>query len=333
MTLNKIFASHMVFAAHRPIRIYGEGTGTVTVEFAGIKKTLTSKQPRWMVEFPAMEYGGPFCLNVTFEDETICLEDIYIGLVYLFAGQSNMQFKLRESNTPTDSYRSNTMLRLFTTKRLEENEYFSPEDGWVVCKKEQVENWSALAYLAGNEVSASKQVAVGAIACYQGASVIESWVPKGTFEAMDIHIPIEQKTNSHTRADYAAWNGDGTLYSFALSQVIPFSISAVIWYQGESDSSPSEGLVYCDELAAMIDIWRKDFQNDSLPFIIIQIADNINVDALGWRRIQQAQLDVQTKRPWVTTVTCADVCENDDIHPKTKDKLAHRIAAALLKKE
>ena len=31
----------------------------------------------------------------------------------------------------------------------------------------------------------------------------------------------------------------------------------------------------------------------------------------------------------VSVVASADVCEHDDIHPKTKDKLANRIAAVL----
>ena len=88
MKLNKIFTSHMVFARHLPIKIYGEGSGVVEIYFAGHKKTLISKKDKWMVEFPPMEYGGPYSMEVVFEDRQVVLEDIYIGEVFLFAGQS-----------------------------------------------------------------------------------------------------------------------------------------------------------------------------------------------------------------------------------------------------
>ena len=133
MKLNSIFTSHMVFAKGLPIRIYGEGSGTVQVRFCGCKKTITSHEQKWLVEFPPMEYGGPYSMEVIFEDKTIVLEDIYIGEVILFAGQSNVQFKMEESNTPTEQYQSNCKLRLFSTDRIEKTDYFTASDGWVVC--------------------------------------------------------------------------------------------------------------------------------------------------------------------------------------------------------
>lgn len=330
MTLNKIFSSHMVFARRLPIRIYGEGSGVVQINFVGYKKILISEDDKWIVEFPPMEYGGPYSMEVIFEDEKIVLEDIYIGEVFLFAGQSNMQFKMKESNTPIDLYNSNNKLRLYSTDRIEKSDYYTSDDGWVICEKEQVGNWSAIAYLTGNEISKTKNIAVGAIACYQGASVIESWVPKGAFK--EINIPEDKKYIDHTVKDFSAWNSEGTLYSYALSQVVPFSVSAVVWYQGESDATQEEGLVYCDELSVLINVWRKDFYNPNLPFVIVQISDNIQRAAIdnGWSLIQKAQIDIQSKSPNVKTVISADVCENNDIHPKTKDKLAQRISNVIL---
>ena len=114
MKLNKIFTSHMVFARNLPIRVYGEGLGNVEIQFAGKTKTLNSKNENWIVEFEPMEYGGPYSMEVKFDDNTVVLEDIYVGEVFLFAGQSNMQFKLGTSNTPEELYRSNDKLRFFS---------------------------------------------------------------------------------------------------------------------------------------------------------------------------------------------------------------------------
>ena len=90
-----------------------------------------------------------------------------------------------------------------------------------------------------------------------------------------------------------------------------------------------EGKVYADELAELIRIWRRDLLNDKLPFIVIQIANFIR-GGEGWPYIQQAQIDIQSKAPFVKTIISADVCEDDDIHPPTKHKLAERMTKCLL---
>ena len=115
-------------------------------------------------------------------------------------------------------------------------DHYVPDDGWVICDKEYVGYWSALAYLASVEVSLAKDVAIGVIACYQGASVIESWVPERTFDKIGISLLPEEKFDDHYDETFGMWNGDGFLYNFSLCQVIPYQLSTVIWYQGESDA-------------------------------------------------------------------------------------------------
>lgn len=262
-------------------------------------------------------------------EETILLEDVCIGYVYLFAGQSNMQFKLRESNTSSDQWNTESMLRLFSTDRIEANEVFSSKDGWLPCHQDTAGDWSAIAYLTGMNIVKRNSVPVGAIACYQGASVIESWVPSHLFADHGIDIPISEKHIDHTHPNYASWNGNGTLYQYALAQVIPFSLSGIIWYQGESDTSAAEGTVYAEELCLLIDQWRKDFQDPTLSFVIIQIADFLSRSDEGWRMIQNAQKNAVSRREHVYMIPCADICENDCIHPPTKNLLADRIADLL----
>ena len=331
MKLNSIFTSHMVFAVGKPIRIYGEGKGSVEISFASHRKEIVSTSENWFVEFPPMEYGGPYEMRVVLEDETVVLDDIYIGDVYLFSGQSNMQFKLKDSSTPKSAYETNGKLRMYSTDRLQEGEYYTSADGWVMSDKDYVGNWSAITYLVGNGLSKKKQVGVGAIACYQGASVIESWVSKGTLEKANINLPIDQRSADHVFEEFAAWNGDGVLYSHALSQVIPYSINGVVWYQGESDSSEEESNVYAAELVELIKLWRRDFRDDELPFVVIQLANFDQRPDIAWSNIQKAQWEVQSMLPNVKTVICADVCEDDSIHPQTKDGLAQRVVEVLNK--
>lgn len=329
MKLAPIFSDHMVFAAKKSIRIYGEGEGCGHLSFAGQECSFEAKDGAWMVELSPMEYGGPYTLEVQLAGERRILCDIYIGEVYLFAGQSNMQFKMKESATPKDLYEDLPALRLFSTERIEKTDHYTPRDGWVQAEEAMVAEWSAIGYLTGRLMSKEKGIAIGAIACYQGASVIESWVPKGYFEDLGIGVPPEVRFHDHTT--YSDWNKDGRLYEYALSQVIPFSLSGVVWYQGESDDTPEEGAEYKKELAALIDRWRADFGDDRLPFAIVQIADCDKRGGEGWKRIQQAQMDLSKEREQVQSIISRDVCETNDIHPPTKHLLAERIAAALMK--
>ena len=239
-----------------------------------------------------------------------------------------MQFRLCESNTPAEAYKSNELLRLFYTDRVEKD-FFSSSDGWVKADAGTVGEWSAIGYLAGNEISERKGIAVGVIACYQGASVIESWVPAGAFESRGTGVPPEQRFVDHTHERYGAWNGDGFLYENALSQVIPYSLSGVVWYQGESDVSAEEGAVYADELRALIDVWRNDFRDPRLPFVVIQIADHVSKNRPGWTLVQAAQAEVGETVEGVKTVVCRDICENIPIHPPSKLVLSARVAQAL----
>ncbi len=332
MKLHKIFTDNAVLAANKPLRIFGEGQGIVTVTFDTQVQQTEAKDGKWCVLFPPMNYGGPYTLTISSCGETQTRSNIYLGDVFLVAGQSNMQFKMNASTCPENAYVENSALRLYTVDRLEEGEPHKSDDGWVVCKKDEIKNWTALGYLVGNHISQEKHVAVGIIACYQGASIIESWLPAGIVEKEIGGLNPEDKHPDHHCDAYRVWNRDGTLYEKAFQTIVPYSVSGVVWYQGESDTSAAEGAIYDKELCLLIDTWRKDLSDENLPFVIVSLADldDETIDLVGWKAVQEAQRKVSTLRSGVTTVAAADVCERDDIHPPTKDKLARRIADALL---
>lgn len=327
--LDQIFCNGMVFASHKPMRIFGKGDGHISVRFQNITAETDSCEGKWIVELPPQNCGGPFAIEINLDGKIKTLSDIYIGLVILLAGQSNIQFKLEESSTPENNYCDCEMLRLFTLERIEKSEFFHPSDGWIKCKKESAAKWSAIGYHTGLELYNMYNCAVGLIACYQGASVIESWLPEGTLERMEINFSPEDLYLDHTYPDFSEWNQAGKLYENMVRKLFPFSLSDVIWYQGESDTSAAEGKIYDKLLAEMIRIWRNDFSDCSLPFLVVQIADLDTRRDDGWKELQKAQIRIQYELPFVKTIISADVCETNDIHPPTKYKLAHRIAMSI----
>lgn len=321
----------MVFPKGKPIRVFGDGDGNGSIVFCGETVTVNSENGKWSAVFPPInEYGGPYTMTAVLDGTEYIFGNIYIGEVYLMAGQSNMEFKLHETNTK--ERKTNPLVRFFTADRIIKTDRFTAADCWMTSTAETAGDRSALAYLVANEIAEKKGIAVGIVSCYQGASIIESWLPKGSLEDLGINIPIEEKSIDHVYEPWQSFNHDGILYDYALSQVRPFPLSAVVWYQGESDASDAEAAVYAKELKCLIEVMRRDFCDEELPFATVQIADYTERDGTAWRGIQKAQLDICGMTPNVETVISADVCEKDDIHPKTKDKLAARIAAVLEKR-
>ena len=208
VTLNPIFSSGMILQADKPVRVFGTGRGEVIIEFLGQTKSVQANGI-WLIEFEPQSYGGPYEMIVTLDREKTVVEDIWFGDVYLLSGQSNMQFKMWERREPTDVYEGNECVRLFTVDRIEENteERWGTCDGWVTLTKENAKDFSAIGYYFAQEIAKSGH-RVGLIACYQGASVIQSWLKKEV--AKRDELQVENKFADHEW--FPIWNIDGLLY-------------------------------------------------------------------------------------------------------------------------
>jgi len=327
MKLNGLFRDGAVLQAGKPVRIFGEGAGNISVSFLGRKATACSSGESWLVELPACPYGGPYEMKITLDGEETVLHDIWLGDVYIISGQSNMQFKLRESDVPAEDYRSNSFVRLYSTETYK-YERFTPADGWLECRAGYAGDWSCIGYLASNFLTEKKPgVMIGLITCYIGAAAIQAFLPERVFEAEPELIVPEDK-----RYDMAyPWNkGCSQIYHFIWEKIIPYSAAGIVYYQGESNYSPAEGPLYGRMLEALIREWRKDMLDEALPFVLVQIADYYKRTAEPWHQIQEAQLDAGRRIKNVKTVVSRDVCEDTLIHPTHKAELSRRIADALL---
>ena len=332
MQLAPIFSDHTVFAENKPVRVFGEGGGTATVSFLGKSATAVFPDGKWCVELPAFPAGGPYTMDIELDGETTTLRDVYVGRVFYVMGQSNVEFRLSESNTPESFYGTDPLLRTFFVDRpWDKEDPFRSSDGWRTAKKDEVGNWSAIGYLTARIIRQQLGVAVGIVCCYKGASVIESWLPKEAAERY--RLPDECLYEDHYLDIFKDFNGNGEIYEKMLTKVTPFAPSALIWYQGESDSTVEEAAVYGDGLREFFSVLRRLVGDADLPVALVQIADcDYRKEVLpeGWIAMQNAQREVAESDERITLVVSRDVCESD-MHPVTKTLLSERIAKALLK--
>ena len=334
MRLASIFTDHMVFAAGKPVRVFGTGDGEVGVTFRGKTVKGESIYGRWCVTLPAGEAGGPFEMTVEpANGARRVIRDVAVGEVLVMSGQSNMQFKLGESTTDPKTWVSDPMIRMFTTTRLERGEPYYAKDGWIVLDKANAGKWSAIGYETAIRRAKAKGAPVGVINCYQGAALIQTFMPEALARCPRLSVPGRCRAHFDEKEDYySIWNKSGTLYRKQLGEIVPFSVSAVVWYQGESNTgSVRESELYAEQLAAMIGQWRVDLGDAFLPFVVIRLAGlDTCTKPDAWKAMQEAQARVPELCPFVKSIRCDDICESDKgIHPPTKWRIAERVAAAL----
>ena len=90
--LPAILSSHMVLQREMTVPIWGTAKPgeKVAVKFRDQVKTAEAdKNGKWAVKLDALKAGGPDKLTVT-GSNTIALEDILVGEVWIGSGQSNM---------------------------------------------------------------------------------------------------------------------------------------------------------------------------------------------------------------------------------------------------
>ena len=65
-------------------------------------------------------------------DFPVEINDVWFGDVYLLAGQSNIQFKLLNTNTPREYYETNENLKMFSVDLLVDyGKHVMTDKGWM----------------------------------------------------------------------------------------------------------------------------------------------------------------------------------------------------------
>jgi len=117
------------------------------------------------------------------------------------------------------------------------------------------------------------------------------------------------------------------LFNGMISPLVPFTLSGVIWYQGESNIGRAE--MYAKLFPLMIGEWREVFRSENLPFYFVQIAPyNYGPDAHS-ELIREAQFKSLSVKNTAMAVTL-DIGDFNSIHPSDKQDVGKRLALCAL---
>ena len=190
-----LFSDHMVLQSGMPVPVWGTADPgeKVTVGFLKQKKSvIAGKDGKWMVRLSKLKPGGPFAMTISGKN-SITIQDVLVGEVWLGSGQSNMQFPVSKQHAPYAGLLNEEQeiaaanypqIRMFTGKPSKSYDPQSDIAGqWLICSPQTVGDFSAVGYLFARDLQKALNVPVGIVLEAYGASTAEAWVDRDTLAA------------------------------------------------------------------------------------------------------------------------------------------------------
>lgn len=317
LTLNAVYSSNMVLQRKEPITITGTGKSgnTVSVNFNGADEQTTIEHGLWEITLPAMEAVKSATMTVSSGDNMITLDNVAVGDVIFCTGQSNMFNRLETFPT---------LMNEELSEAYEDVRYMNSFDEiseWKVATMENSKQFSALGFLIGKRmIKKDSDVPIGLISSSLGGSSIMQWIP--TYSV---------NWDSQAKRMMAGASSKGGLYTQRLLPLKNLKTSAVVWYQGEANTTFESGTVYEQALTSLINNWRKTFNDEDLPFVVIQLPTANFAKIYSTIRIgtgvRAGQWNVSQRMDNVKTVVSNDTGTTNNVHPNDKGPIADRAVA------
>ena len=192
---------------------------------------------------------------------------------------------------------------------------------WVEADPKTVGGFTACGYFFGRNLNEKLNVPVGILHTNWGGTRIEAWMSESAL------APFE-KVNPAAKAGNP--NGAAQLYNGMIAPLLNFSVKGAIWYQGESNTG--NAYKYRAMQPAMIENWRKDFNNPDLAFYFVQLAPftavNKKPGESNWAELREAQTMTLSKLKNTGMAVITDFGNEYDIHPTPKRPVGERLALA-----
>jgi sialate O-acetylesterase len=300
--LPPVISDHMVLQRDAAAPIWGSASPgeQVSVSIAGQAKTTTADaQGHWQVKLDPLKVAEGLTLTVTGKN-TITIQDVLVGEVWLGSGQSNMDMHV-PSYTNNDSVLAQAAAATYPKLRL----LHKGRAGWETAVPTNNFQFSALLFAFGFRLQQELDVPVGIMVGAVGGTPSGYWLTEDMLHrdaACQAQAQEFAKTYDFEAAmkkydqELAVWKvaaekaklekgkaprtptlpakaGEsagriGGLYIANVQPYAPYAIRGVLWDQGESGTAIT-GVDQFNLMGALIHGWRKDWDQD-FAFLYVQ---------------------------------------------------------------
>ena len=283
------FVDNCVLQRDMRVRVYGYGGISghkVTVTYGDQVNTGTIKHDGWEVYLnPMSAQADGRDLLIEYDKIKYICKNVVVGDVFLCSGQSNMSVSYnyihkKDASVEGDyhKYDNYSNLRFLNVPIRERTDNIEGiHHSWLTYDTvEKGGNMSALALSFASNLSAmlGDTVPVGIIHCSVPGSSIETWLDYNSISGL---THFSEETSEWSVYYYGMLNGfDG------------YTIRALLWYQGETDSEPQMVSEYSEKFSRFVNLVRKDNKNGELPIITFQL---VQYKWVPWQKIRQIQFE------------------------------------------
>ena len=284
VSLPAVIGSHMVLQQGMAVPIWGKaapGEKVIVTFRTQRKETVADAAGHWRINLDSLSAGGPDPVVVAGKN-TITLEDVLVGEVWLGSGQSNMAGDIDLYLKVTQWSKGDSAL----AKAVEAAPYpqirifKSDSSPWEIAGGPGLHKFSAHLFAFGCQLQSELKVPVGLVLGAVGGTPARGWVSEPSFsndpacQAALARFRAERKPEPPQSVSIqkpGEVNGGklGHLYDRLIRPLAPYGIRGVLWDQGEAFTGIM-GLDQCTLMGVLIRGWRQDWGQGDFPFIYAQ---------------------------------------------------------------
>ncbi len=253
-----------------------------------------------------LKTGGPYRVEFRIGDERLIVRDVFVGDVWILAGQSNME----GVGNLCDAPKPHPLVRCFSMadewRQAEEPLHYRPEAVDAVHAGPNPPNRQALergrkallkgvspGLAFGLEMRRRTGVPQGLLACAHGGTSMAQWSP--------------------ALRDQGGESLYGAMYRRYVKLGQP--VAGMLWYQGESDANAEAAPKYTERMVALVAAVRRDLGLPQLPWYLVQIGRHASTeDPRWWNHIQEQQRMLPARIRNLAVAPAVDLELDDGIH-------------------
>ena len=344
LQLNRLFTDHAVLQAGPKAPVWGTAApgAAVRVTLDGKKARCTADDDgHWTATLGPLQAGGPHTLTVRTEGgERASVSDIMVGEVWLASGQSNMVWPVRNTKTGKKAIEKgeDPHLRFFqVAKAAADRPRRNVRGGpWVRSNPDTVPRFSAAAYYFARTLRKRLDVPVGIIQSAVGGSRVQAWMRRSAFRGKpalerDLRQIKELERKLDTLADVKRPRKTPVVfYNGMIAPLVPYAIRGAIWYQGEANANPADYERYEEAFSTLIRTWRDEWGHD-FPFLFVQLPE-YGRRGKNWIGLREEQRLTHEHVKNTAMIVTLGLGNPENIHPRRKQPVGHRLALAALAK-
>jgi hypothetical protein len=269
---------------------------------------------RFTLEIGGISCGGPYTIELRVRDkrktvDALSLAEVFVGDVWIAAGQSNMQ----GVGNLVDAPKPHPQVRAFYTR-----------DEWDIAVEPIHFLAEAVDVFHNGYGNGPDRPSPATLEKQRKATL------KGVSPAHPFALAMRRRTRvpqgiiacAHGGTSMAQWSpalreqGGASLYGAMMRRYekLGQQVAGVIWYQGESDADKEAAKIYTSNMENLVQSTRDDTGIAQLPWLIVQLGCHAAAGGEYWNSIQDQQRLLPNRIKNLDVAPAVDLGIDDGIH-------------------